>query len=74
MNRNEIKNDDIHHLITHMFKNRTRYKPYISYQDITLDAFTSLFGPLKFFCMAILKIPALCVCKVKKDSEKYKEA
>lgn len=49
-----------------MFNNRTKYKPYISYQDIIKDVFTSLFGPLKFFMMSIIKFPVCC--KPKKNS------
>jgi len=39
--------------------------------DIGKDVFTSLFGPFKFFCMAILVFPVCC--KPKRGSKKYKE-
>jgi len=60
LDHDKLKTEDVNHIITHMFANRTRFKAYVSIMDIAKDVFTSIFGPFKFFCMSILVFPVFC--------------
>jgi hypothetical protein len=43
----------------------------VDYKGMFMDALTNLFGPLKWFCLAILVFPTCC--KPDRKSEAYKK-
>jgi len=54
----DIDPEDSHHIVHHMFANRTRYNGYTSYREIILETIKSFFGPLKPFLA--------CQCRCRK--------
>jgi hypothetical protein len=73
LSKNELKLEDVHYLVNHLRKNRTRYKEVLDKKGILKEAISNLFGPMKWFCLAVMWLPECCCGKETRGSEKYKK-